>query len=66
MPTPDQPRSVPVDGARLAYREHGNPHTEPVVLLHDYPANEQAARETLSRLANHTAPTKRERRHANT
>ncbi len=44
-------RSVLVDGARLAYVEHGDPTAAPVVLLHGYPANHRSWRHQLPGLA---------------
>jgi len=44
-------RTVQVDGARLAYTDHGDPSADPVVLLHGYPANHRCWRHQIPGLA---------------
>lgn len=44
-------RAVEVDGARLAYVEHGDPAAEPVFLLHGYPESHLAWRHQIPALA---------------
>ncbi|GAB3576399.1 alpha/beta fold hydrolase [Amycolatopsis endophytica] len=51
QPEPGAMREVRVDGARLAYRESGDPSAEPVVLLHGYPANHRSWRHQAAALA---------------
>ncbi|GHE77487.1 hydrolase [Amycolatopsis deserti] len=53
MSQPAEMRSVRVDGARLAYRDLGDPAAEPVVLLHGYPANHRSWRHQIPALAAH-------------
>lgn len=44
-------RSLEIDGARLAYVEHGDPSAEPIVLLHGYPASHRSWRHQVPALA---------------
>lgn len=44
-------RTIEVDGARLAFREYGDPTAEPIVLLHGYPANHLSWRHQAEALA---------------
>jgi cis-3-alkyl-4-acyloxetan-2-one decarboxylase len=48
---PGEMKRTRVDGARLAYREAGSPHGEPVVLVHGYPANHRSWRHQIPVLA---------------
>ncbi|NHI09398.1 hydrolase [Streptomyces sp. KO7888] len=48
---PPRPRTVTVDGARVACWESGPPGAEPVVLLHGYPADHQCWRHQVPPLS---------------
>ncbi|MBQ0888146.1 alpha/beta hydrolase [Streptomyces sp. RM72] len=48
---PPRPRTVTVDGARVACWESGPPHAEPVLLLHGYPADHRCWRHQVPALA---------------
>ncbi|MFE0818268.1 alpha/beta fold hydrolase [Streptomyces sp. NPDC058847] len=49
--SPPRPRSVAVDGARVACWESGPPDAEPVVLLHGYPADHRCWRHQVPPLS---------------
>lgn len=48
---PPRPRTVTVDGARVACWEAGPPDAEPVVLLHGYPADHRCWRHQVPPLS---------------